>query len=915
MDSRAPPPAPPSSSPPAGGGDESREQPTGRIEALAELPAHDLVTPRTESRLLERGESIGRYVVLKSVGAGGMGTVYAAYDPELDRKVALKLLRMEDSAEGRLRLLREAQAMARVLHPNVCTVFDVGTLGSRIFVAMEFIDGVDLQQWLEQRHPWREVLQVFLQAGQGLAAAHEAGLVHRDFKPANVLVGQGGRACVTDFGLARLVVGGPELEPSVAVPRLPEQDTSTSLSSLSSSVTHEGVVVGTPQYMPPEQYLGQASDARSDQFSFCAALYWALHGERPFEPRQMQQAARVLSQEARGGTGTPLEPLSLEGFVREPPRGSEVPAWVRRAMMRGLSLQPEARFPSMKELLEELAQEPRRVRRRWALGAVGAALSLVAGVSVHVIGQEPVCAGSKPLVASVWNPEAKQKLEAVFAATERPFAAESARAVGQVLDKYAQDWARQHTEACVATRVQGVQTEELLSLRVVCLERRRKDFQALTRLLTEADGKVVERAVDAAHALPALHECQDIESLANQVALPADLARRAEVEQLSARLAEVKALQDAGQYKRALESARSIEPTVEEKGWLPLRAELRSRRGWLQHLLGETQEGARSIELGIRDAEAARADRTKVEALTRLLFVYGVQGQQERAELWAGLASAALERLGGDPLLASDLQGNLGSVALRQSRYVEARTYFEKTRELQQQVLEPGDPRLARTVYNLGMTALFLGEAQRAEELLSEALRQTGEAKGQRHPDMALRHAMLSWAQRENGNYAGALEHARAAVSIRQATFGQEHPAVAEALDAVGMSLIGLKQHDEARKTFEAALAMRQKLLGPRHADLVYSYDGLGRALLEQGRAAEALSPLEKALAFKDVEPETQAEVGFNLARALWESGKDRARARAVARGARERYASLGKQARVKEIDAWLKEVVGRPEP
>jgi tetratricopeptide (TPR) repeat protein len=284
-----------------------------------------------------------------------------------------------------------------------------------------------------------------------------------------------------------------------------------------------------------------------------------------------------------------------------------------------------------------------------------------------------------------------------------------------------------------------------------------------------------------------------------------------------------------------------------------------------------------------------------------------VQGQQERAELWAGLAAAALERLGGDPLLDSDLQGNLGSVALRQSRYQEARTYFERTRELQQRVLEAGDPRLAKTLYNLGMTALFLDEAQRAEELLSEALRQTAQVKGQRHPEMALRHAMLSWALRENGKYPQALEHARAAVAIRQATFGQEHPAVAEALDAVGMSLIGLKQYDEARRTFEAALAMRRKLLGLAHADLVYSYDGLGRALLEEGRAAEAVAPLEKALSFKDVEPETQAEVGFNLARALWESGKDRARAKAEARKARERYASLDKHARVRAIDAWLK--------
>jgi tetratricopeptide (TPR) repeat protein len=261
--------------------------------------------------------------------------------------------------------------------------------------------------------------------------------------------------------------------------------------------------------------------------------------------------------------------------------------------------------------------------------------------------------------------------------------------------------------------------------------------------------------------------------------------------------------------------------------------------------------------------------------------------------------------LGGDRLLASEILGNLGNVALRKSRYPEARESFEKARALQEQLLEPGDPRRARVTYSLGLVALGEGDKPRAVALLKEALQQTEVGKGADHPETALRHYTLSQALREVGQAEQALTHARAAVDIRKAALG-EHPDVADSMDAVGMCLISLGRHEEARETFEEALAMKQALLGPEDPLLSYSYDGIGQALLAAGRPAEAVAPLEKALHFEDIEPEALAESGFALARALWESGKERARALEVAEKARERYAQAGQQELVQKVEAWL---------
>jgi serine/threonine protein kinase/tetratricopeptide (TPR) repeat protein len=865
--------------------------------------------------VLEQGTRVERYIILKCVGQGGMGAVYAAYDPQLDRRVALKLLLSspgdDDTSGGRARLQREAQAMARISHPNVIPVFDVGTFGRQVFVAMEFIQGQTLHEWMKQPRPWRELLRVFLEAGRGVAAAHKAGLVHRDFKPSNVLVGDDGRVCVMDFGLARLADGSgaeQEQEPGGAAEALESLDeTPHPGGGLSSwAVTQAGAIVGTPQYMAPEQHLGDTVlDARTDQFSFCAALYLGLYRKRAFTPRDIARAAAHAQDSAPAEATDAWRYLPHGSGAREPPRQVRVPSWLRGALMRGLSLHPDDRFPSMEALLEALSQEGRQVRRRWALAVVGTVALATAGGGAWLHQRGQVCEGAEQLVASSWGPDSRREVEAAFAATGRPFAGESTREVVRLLDGYTRDWARQHTEACEATRVRGVQTEELLSLRVVCLERRRKDLAALVRLFSQADGKVVEKAVDAAYALPSPRTCEDIGTLAGQDPLPEEPALRARIEALGERLAEVKALHDAGRYKDALGLARTLEPQVDATAYLPLQAELRYHLGWLRQMLGEAEAGILQLEQSFADAESSHADRIKFDVLLKLVFSLANQGELEQAERWGRLGGAVLRRLGGDALLEGDLMGNLGNVALRQGRYPEAKRYYEKARDLQKPLLAPGDPRRARVAYSLGNTALMMGEHARAIELLTEALRQTEAVKGPHHPELANRHYTLARALRESGQWEPALVHARAALELRRSTLGPEHPGVAEALDAVGMVLIAQGRHEEAVDTFGAAVELKRKVLGPEHPDLAYSYDGLGQARLAQGRISEALGPLSLALASTSIEPEALADTGFTLGQALWEVD-EKARARAEVLRARERYQQVGKQERVAEVDTWL---------
>lgn len=279
---------------------------------------------------------VGRFLLLRLLGSGGMGAVYAAFDERLDRRVAIKLLH-EDGSQSSLqreRVLREAQAMARISHANVVPIYEVGEVDDQIFIAMEFVEGITLKEWQRLKpRPWQDVLRMYLQAGEGLRAAHDAGLIHRDFKADNVLIGKDERPRVADFGLARLGAGRPL--PSASEPASPSGE------RLATPLTVAGAISGTPGYMSPEQYLAQEVDARSDQWSFCAALYEALYGRLPF-------------------TGDSLAELSantLAGKLSPQPANSQVPREVHQALTRGLSVDPSQRFSSMAALLAALALE------------------------------------------------------------------------------------------------------------------------------------------------------------------------------------------------------------------------------------------------------------------------------------------------------------------------------------------------------------------------------------------------------------------------------------------------------------------------------------------------------------------------------------------------------------------------------
>jgi predicted Ser/Thr protein kinase len=322
--------------------------------------------------VLSIGDRVGRYLVLSSIGAGGMGVVFAAYDPQLDRKVALKLLRANlgaNAKEARTRLKREAQAIAQLNHPNVVGVYDVGTTDDGdVYIAMEFVEGDTLTTWLKRwPRTWREILDVFHQAARGLMAAHSVGLLHRDFKPDNVLVGGDGRVRVTDFGLARsLFLDDSNRGAITAQNGRASQQTPAAGSPLQVDLTATGTVLGTPRYMPPEQLTGPTIDARADQFSFCVALYEALYGTHPLP----------------GATSVSM--LEHDERALAPPEGNKVPASIARAVMRGLEKDRSKRFPTLATLMHELTPPQQRSPVRViALAALGALL--VTGATAAVM--------------------------------------------------------------------------------------------------------------------------------------------------------------------------------------------------------------------------------------------------------------------------------------------------------------------------------------------------------------------------------------------------------------------------------------------------------------------------------------------------------------------------------------------------
>ena len=790
----------------------------------------------SEEAPLVQGASVGRYVIVGVLGEGGMGVVYAGYDPELDRRVALKVLfHGERSDEARLRTLREAQAMARLQHPNVVAVFDVGTTGERVWVAMEYVQGVTLRKWLTQRQrPWQQVLEVMLAAARGLAAAHAAGLVHRDVKPENIMIGEDGRVRMMDFGLAR--AGDAETETTsdaidVSGPSL-----------LGSELTHVGAVVGTPLYMAPEALVGDRSDHRADIFGWCVTCWEALFGERPF-------------------AGNTFDELRLNvglGRRRPPPPGPGIPAALRRILERGLDVDPRRRHATVDELLAAIDAIARGRRRRaltYGLASLSlGAVAIAGGQEIHTREVAARCVAEGESAHAVWNDEAARRVEAAFIATGRADAADAFGRTRPWLDGYADTWARTRADLCVAAEEGAPQADEARA----CLDESLAGFEALIEgVLARADGSAVTRAVAAASRLPALDRCRDPAWLARAPRLPADPDLRRRISEVRLRLERSSSLERAGHYDEASAIARDALRDAEALAWGPLITEAKVNLGGVEVYRGDFKAAESLLEGAVWEAEAAGHDALVAEAAQDLTFLVGMNlGRPSDGIRWGRLGVAVLRRLGEDEaLIATNVYAALAIVLETNGDLDEAFALKQKLLDLRQRHLGPNHPSVANALNMMGAIHLERGEYGASRDAHERALTIREATLGPRHVEVAASYVNLGLAHFALGNPAECVDLQRRALSIFDEVYGPDHPEPATPLENMATCELSRGDVDAAHDLYRQSLERRERTLGPAHPLVAVARNGLGDALRARGEwqaageaYAAALRVFEEAL-------------------------------------------------------------------
>ena len=755
------------------------------------------------------GDGFGRYTVLEAIGRGGMGEVFKAYDPELDRVIALKLLRpdlVEQSSYARARFGREAQAMGRLNHPNVVAVYDVGSEDDRVFVAMELVDGPNLSAWLAA-HPRarpRELVELFLQAGRGLAAAHDAGIVHRDFKPSNVIVGD--RVRVADFGLARLIQepfgdAGPD-----------------ATTSQEATVTQAGQLVGTPAYMAPEQHAGGAPSALSDQYSFGVALHEGLYGARPGGPRPAERRT--------------------------------VPSWIARVVERALQPRPEARYPSMRELLAALGRDPWRTRRQaaWAIGA-----AVVVG-SVIVASREaaPRCEGAEVQVASLWSPPARVQVAAAFRATGAPYAAATFAKVDDALARWQVAWSGAHRAACEATHVRHEQSEALLDRRMQCLTRAKAEVAALVGLLGHADRSALDRAAQAAGDIGSPDACADATAL-SPVALPRNPVVRAEVEAIRQGLSQLAAQRKLGQWKAGLGLGQALIDRARHAGYPPVLGQVLVAEASLE--LTADGDIPAAIERSYEAAElgaASNDDSVVASAFDNVSFALGSKKQRfEAAEVAYHAAKAAIARMGNPPRYVAELQLYRSYALERQGDVAGALVLRKQLLAIYTEVYGPESYQVASGLGQVASALSKLGRAVEARPLFMQALAIAERTIGPMHPNFGVLLQNAGGSVRETGDIATAAGLLERAVAVEEARGVPNTPPLAHALETLAAVRYEQRRLDDAHGLLDRAIAMRIAKLGPTAPQVAQGYATLGEVVLLQGDAAAAHRLYQQALAIE----------------------------------------------------------------
>ncbi len=848
--------------------------PTGTPDAAATAALSTLVegdAPDATAGRIGRGQAIDRYVVLDRVGSGGMGVVYAAYDPDLDRKVAVKVLHRVGTGEAaqavaRARMLREAQSLAKLSHPNVVTIHDVGTFAERAWIAMEFVDGRTLSEWSRAEvRPPTAVLDVMLAVGDGVAAAHAAGILHRDLKPDNIMVGDDGRVRVMDFGLARGRASESTPEPGTAA------ISNSALFEL--DVTRAGALIGTPAYMAPEQLAGAAATPVSDQFSYCVTLWEALYGARPFGGDTVhQQLATMLDSPPRPG-----------------PR--RVPAWLRRIVARGLARQPAARHADIGGLLAALRSGQQRAQRR-TLASVGL------GVAVLGLGAWGIerwreqtaleqCALDATAIATQW-PGRRDELDGALARSGLVFAVATAERLPPWLDAFAAQWTDAARTTCVAAHRDPIGGGALGSHAGACLDTHAVSLEALLDSLATGTPTAVRGAVRAAANLPDPTDCTD--ALATGELPWSGAADGRRVAELRARITRADATAALAHVTEALAMDDGIVAESVALGWPPLVAEAKLARA--RHLSEDDRLAEAEAALRETYFAAMRSGSDRIASLAAMWLVRTVGrrlGRHDEGILWGEHARAVLERRGHvDPLDRAALDSQIAGVERDRGNPEASRRLEEGALALREAAMGPDHPDVADSLDGLGNALYLLGEVSAAKEAYTRALAIHEQVFGPVHPVVADTLNNLANVALEEDRPEEAEPLLLRAIAIGEATFDTDTTDLAVVLASLGSVYMGMGRYAEARALYERGLAMEVAVLGPEHHEVGGSHANLGGALLQLGDAAAAATHFERAAAIVgarlDAMHPVRGRIQFNLALARIELGEFAAAETALAR-------------------------------
>lgn len=728
---------------------------------------------------LRLGSQLGRYIVLKPLGSGGMGIVYAGYDPELDRRVAIKVLRSGRSKDRAVdELVAEARTLAKLADPNVISVFEVQRADQAVFIAMELVEGETLGAWGKRQRSWVERIGVLLGAGRGLAAAHRKEIIHRDFKPANVMLDERGRARVMDFGLAvhrwTSTSGSPDEDGLAVAP----------------SPAREPRLQGTPAYMAPEQFTGSEPTPLSDQYSFCVTAYELLSGARPY--------------------GKFKSVLSLATAQRKPPKplaNRKVPARVRAAIMRGLSIAPEDRFPSMQLLLQEFERALRPRRVGWGAVAVGLSVMAAGWAWFAANPNDARCPNVEEKSAELYGDAARHSTELALADYDRAFEAEQRERASTQIDAYVTAWAAGYVDACTATKVRGTQSPRLMDARLACLDSRRRQFDAVVDLLTRESGPNAQlrRTVELVDSLASVEVCADPAAVLSDVEPPSAQVASG-VAEARKTIARARSERASGRWNAAQVLATKAVAMAKKTGYRPVRAEALEALGSVQVALHQIESGERTLQDAAWIALAVGDTATALKSTVDLVELRRNIGAVEETLGWADRARELLED-----------QPN----ALHEARIEVATSVTHR---------EVGD------------LAQALEHARRGVEIL-EATAPHGTAWRAR----AI--SELAKVQYRENRLDDALATAKRGLSVRRLHLGSRHPDVAQSYVLLAAIYTEQERFGEAEDLLRRAQVIEREMVGPKSRMLAGMLNNLGAMYRRTGRDEEAREKLTAAIA------------------------------------------------------------------